>query len=65
MTTAATESTSVVLGAVEPPAASGPTRPIRDFLFVGAFVVASVLAMFGWISAIGWCLLRLAEGFFE
>lgn len=37
---------------------------IKDFMFLGAFVLASVAALFGWVAALGWGTFRLASWLF-
>ncbi|MEH2488643.1 hypothetical protein [Bradyrhizobium sp. AZCC 2230] len=37
---------------------------IKDFMFVGAFVLATVAATFGWVAALGWGAFRLGSWLF-
>lgn len=49
--------------ALRTPPATRVTR-IKDFMFLGAFVLATVAAMFGWVAALGWGAFRLASWLF-
>ena len=49
--------------ALRTPPVTRVTR-IKDFMFVGAFVLAAVAAMLGWVAALGWGAFRLASWLF-